>query len=180
MNRATVIVALYGALGLLAIGWGWWRGDRNIYEYGERNLVWLAASPFVGLAFGLAMVFLSRLAVHSMEWARVLHREFHAVVHELSSKEIFLLAVSSALGEELFFRGAMLPALGLWASSVLFALMHVRAQWRFLPWTVMSFIMGLAMGLMYMKTGNLGAPIVAHFTINLLNLSYIAKHELRA
>jgi len=180
MNRATVIVALYSALGLAAIGWGWWRGDRNIYEYGERNVMMLAVSPFVGLAFGLAMVFLSRLAVHSMEWARVLHREFHAVVHELSSKEIFLLAASSSVGEELFFRGAMLPAIGLLPSSALFALMHVRAQWRFLPWTIMSFMMGLAMGLMYMKTGNLGAPIVAHFTINLLNLNYIAKHELRA
>lgn len=180
MNRATVIVALYSALGLVAIGWGWWRGDRNIYEYGERNLMLLAVSPFVGLAFGLAMVFLSRLAVHSMEWARVLHREFHAVVHELSSKEIFLLAAASSVSEELFFRGAMLPAIGLWGSSALFALMHLRAQRRFLPWTVMSFIMGLAMGLMHMKLGNLGAPIVAHFTINLLNLNYIAKHELRA
>jgi len=180
MNRATVIVALYSALGVAAIGWGWWRGDRNLYEYGDRNLVLLAAGPVVGLLFGLAMVFLSRLAVHSMEWARVLHREFHAVVHELSSKEIFLLAASSSIGEELFFRGAMLPALGLWPSSALFALMHVRAQWRFLPWTIMSFIMGVAMGLMYTQTGNLGAPIVAHFTINLLNLSYIAKHELRA
>src|SRR3954470_14874633 len=69
MNRATVIVALYSALGLLAVGWGWWRGDRNIYEFGERNLTWLVASPIIGLAFGLAMVFLSRLAVHSMEWA---------------------------------------------------------------------------------------------------------------
>ena len=180
MNRATVIVALYSALGLAAIGWGWWRGDHNIYEYGERNTLMLAISPFVGLAFGLAMVFLSRLAVHSMEWARVLHREFHAVVHELSSREIFLLAVSSSIGEELFFRGAMLPAIGLWPSSALFALMHVRWQWRFLPWTAMSFIMGLAMGVMHMRLGNLGAPIVAHFTINLLNLNYIAKHELRA
>ena len=180
MNRATVIVALYSALGVAAIGWGWWRGDRNLYEYGDRSLVLLAAGPVVGLLFGLAMVFLSRLAVHSMEWARVLHREFHAVVHELTSREIFLLAVSSSIGEELFFRGAMLPAIGLWPSSVLFALMHVRAQWRFLPWPIMSFIMGLAMGLMYMKLGNLGAPIVAHFTINLLNLNYIAKHELRA
>jgi membrane protease YdiL (CAAX protease family) len=179
LSRATVIVTLYGALGLAAIGWGWWRGDRNIYLYGERNLAWLAASPFVGLAFGLAMVFLSRLAVHSMEWARVLHREFHAVVHELSSKEIFLLAAASSVGEELFFRGAMLPAIGLLPSSLLFALMHVRAQRRFLPWTAMSFIMGLAMGLMYTKIGDLGAPIVAHFTINLLNLNYIAKHELR-
>ena len=181
MNRASVIVALYGALGLAAIGWGVWRGDSNIYQYAHAGgYGWMALSPVVGLLFGLAMVFLSRLAVHSMEWARVLHREFHAVVHELSSKEIFLLAVSSALGEELFFRGAMLPALGLLPSSVLFALMHVRAQWRFLPWTIMSFIMGLAMGLMFMKIGDLGAPIVAHFTINLLNLNYIAKTELRA
>ena len=180
MNRATVIVALYGALGGIAIAWGWWRGDRNIYLYSGFDVRWLAASPFVGLAFGLAMVFLSRLAVHSMEWARVLHREFHAVVHELSSKEIFLLALASSAGEELFFRGAMLPAIGLLPSSILFALMHVRAQWRFLPWTIMSFIMGLAMGLMFMKLGDLGAPIAAHFTINLLNLNYIAKHELRA
>jgi membrane protease YdiL (CAAX protease family) len=180
MNRATVIFALYGALGAIAIAWGWWRGDRNIYLYGALDRRWLLGSPFVGLAFGLAMVFLSRLAVHSMEWARVLHREFHAVVHELSSKEIFLLAAASSVGEELFFRGAMLPAIGLLPSSALFALMHVRAQWRFLPWTIMSFIMGLAMGLMFMRLGDLGAPIVAHFTINLLNLNYIAKHELRA
>jgi hypothetical protein len=31
-----------------------------------------------------------------------------------------------------------------------------------------------------MKLGDLGAPIVAHFTINLLNLNYIARTELRA
>jgi hypothetical protein len=180
MNRSSVIVALYSALGLAAIAWGVWRGDRNLYLYAAIDYRWLALGPFVGLLFGLAMVFLSRLAVRSTEWARVLHREFHAVVHELSSKEIFLLAISSSVGEELFFRGAMLPAIGLIPSSALFALMHVRAQWRFLPWTIMSFIMGLAMGLMFMKTGDLGAPIVAHFTINLLNLNYIAKTELRA
>jgi membrane protease YdiL (CAAX protease family) len=180
MSRATVIVALYGGLGAIAVLWGALRGNANIYQYGPRNLAWLAVSPLVGLVFGLAMVFLSRLAVHSMEWARVLHREFHAVVHELSSREIFLLAAASSLGEELFFRGALLPVVGLFASSALFAAMHVRAQWRFLPWTLMSFIMGVAMGLLHMKLGNLGAPIVAHFTINFLNLNYIAKTELRA
>jgi len=180
LTRAAVIAILYAALGLAAIGIGAWRGHANVYEIGPRKIVWLMASPFVGLAFGLAMVFLSRLAVHSMEWARVLHREFHAVVHELRSKEIFLLAAASSVGEEMLFRGALLPMMGLGLSSALFAAMHVRAQWRFLPWTIMSFIMGLAMGLLYQKLGNLGAPIVAHFTINLLNLHYIAKTELRA
>lgn len=180
LSRAAVIGLLYGALAGVAIIWGQFRHQPNIYEYGPRQSFWLWAAPFVGLAFGLAMVFLSRLLTHSWEWARVLHQEFHAVVHELSSKEIFILAAASSAGEEMFFRGAMLPAIGLWSSSALFAAMHVRAQWRFLPWTIMSFIMGLAMGLMHMKLGNLGAPIVAHFTINFLNLNYIAKTELRA
>lgn len=180
LNRSAVIIALYGALGLLAIGWGAWRGHANLYQRGPHDLTLRLLSPLFGLAFGLAVVFLSRLAVHSLEWARVLHREFHAVVHELSSKEMFTLAAASAIGEELFFRGALLPVMGLWLSSLLFAALHVRAQPRFLPWTIMSFIMGLAMGLMYLRFGDLGAPIVAHFTINLLNLHYIARTELRS
>jgi membrane protease YdiL (CAAX protease family) len=173
-------MVLYGALSLIGIIWAASRGHANLYCYSARPVGWMLASPIIGFLFGSGVVFLSRLAVHSMEWARVLHREFHAVVHELSSREIFLLAASSAVGEELFFRGALLPVVGLLPSSVLFALMHVRAQWRFLPWTIMSFIIGLAMGAMYQTIGDLGAPILAHFTINLFNLNYIASHELPA
>jgi membrane protease YdiL (CAAX protease family) len=180
LSRTHVILLLYGALALFAVGWGALRGRANVYQYGATDRLHLAMSPLVGLVFGLAMVFVSRLLVHSMEWARVLHREFHAVVHELSSREIFLLAVTSSVGEEMFFRGALLPTVGLFASSLLFALVHVRPHARFLPWTLMSFIIGLAMGLLYMKLGDLGAPIVAHFTINFLNLNYISKTELRA
>ena len=44
----------------------------------------------------------------------------------------------------------------------------------------MSFVFGLLMGWVYLSVGDLGCPIVAHFTINLLNLNYIAKTELRA
>jgi membrane protease YdiL (CAAX protease family) len=180
LSRAALIGLLYAALGLVAVAIGAWRGRANVYELpGSRSLVWLMAGPFVGLLFGLAMVFLSRLAVHSLEWARVLHREFHAVVHELNAREIFILAAASSVGEEMLFRGALVPMMGLFWSSALFAAMHMRAQWRFLPWTIMSFIMGLAMGLLFQKLGNLGAPIVAHFVINFLNLHYIAKTELR-
>lgn len=175
-----MIVLLYGGLGAIALAWGAVRGDVDIYRLDHSTPERLVVSPLVGLAVGLAIVFLSRLATHRLEWARVLHREFHAVVHELTSREIFLLALFSSVGEELFFRGALLPQLGLWLSSLVFALLHVRASWRFLPWTVMSFIVGLVMGEMYLELGDLGGPIVAHFTINLLNLNYIAKTELHA
>jgi membrane protease YdiL (CAAX protease family) len=183
MSRGGVIMALYGGLGAVALAWGAIRGNVDIYRYHggpPHPLSHLVASPLVGLAVGLAVVFLSRYATHRLEWARVLHREFHAVVHELNSREIFLLAIFSSVGEELFFRGALLPQFGLIVSSVVFAGLHVRPQLRFLPWTVMSLIVGLVMGLMYMRLGDLGGPIVAHFTINLLNLTFISKNELGA
>ena len=44
----------------------------------------------------------------------------------------------------------------------------------------MSFILGLGMGAMFLWLGDLSGPIAAHFTINLLNLNYISKTELRA
>jgi membrane protease YdiL (CAAX protease family) len=180
LSRASVIFLFYGALSVAAVVWGALRGHADIYRGPASTLIKMAVSPVAGLALGLAVVFLSRLLVHRFEWARVLHREFHALVHELSSKEIFTLALASSIGEELFFRGALLPVVGLWPSTVLFALLHLRPQARFLPWTAMSFILGLAMGAMFMYLGDLSGPIVAHFTINLLNLSYIAKTELRA
>jgi uncharacterized protein len=179
MSRAGLIILVYGGLGVVAVVWAAVRGRADLYRYGESTPLKLALSPLCGVAVGLAVVFLSRFATHRLEWARVLHREFHSVVHELSSREIFLLALFSSVGEELFFRGALLPQLGLWISSGVFALLHVRPHLRFLPWTVMSFIIGVVMGLMYMKLGDLGGPIAAHFTINLLNLNYIAKTELR-
>lgn len=172
---------VYGGLGGIALIWGAVRGNVNIYLVPgvAPSLPRLATSPAIGLAVGLLVVFLSRYATHRLEWARVLHREFHSVVHELTSREIFLLALFSSVGEELFFRGALVPQAGLLLSSLLFGVLHVRPGLRFLPWTLMSLIVGLVLGGMYLKLGDLGGPIVAHFTINLLNLNYIAKTELR-
>lgn len=181
VSRAGLIILVYGGLGAIALIWGAVRGNVNIYLAPGvlPSVARLAMSPAIGLAVGLVVVFLSRYATHRLEWARVLHREFHSVVHELSSKEIFLLAVFSSVGEELFFRGALLPQVGLVLSSLLFGVLHVRPGLRFLPWTLMSLIVGLVLGEMYLRLGDLGGPIVAHFTINLLNLNYISKTELR-
>ena len=158
MNRATVIVALYSALGVAAIGWG--SGAATATSTCSASATWSlarASAPSSGCCSAWRWCSCRGLAVHSIEWARVLHREFHAVVHELSSKEIFLLARrrrrsarSCSSAAPCCRRSGCVP------SSALFALMHVRAQWRFLPWTIMSFIMGLAMGLMYMKTRRSG------------------------
>ncbi|MCA9715855.1 MAG: CPBP family intramembrane metalloprotease, partial [Myxococcales bacterium] len=79
--------------------------------------------------------------------------------------------------EELLFRGAMLDAWGLWLSSLVFAALHLPPKRTLWPWTLSSFILGVALGLLTLLTHNLGAAVAAHFVINLLNLHYITRGE---
>ena len=90
-----------------------------------------------------------------------------------------VLAVASALGEEIFFRGALLPAIGLAGSSLVFALLHVGPKLRFLPWTISSLVAGLLFGQLFLWSGDLAGPIAAHFTVNFLNLRFLSAHEMR-
>jgi membrane protease YdiL (CAAX protease family) len=107
----------------------------------------------------------------------MLHREFRALLGPLSGSEIFLLAFASSVGEEIFFRGALLPALHIWASSAVFALLHIGPGRRYLPWTVSALGVGLVMSGLALWLGDLGAPIAAHFTINFMNLRHISRYE---
>ena len=91
----------------------------------------------------------------------------------LTGREIVILALASSIGEELLFRGALLPWVGVWVQGIVFALLHIGPSRRFLPWTISALVLGLAFGFLARWTGNLGGPIAAHFMINFLNLKYI-------
>ncbi|MBT8495507.1 MAG: CPBP family intramembrane metalloprotease [Deltaproteobacteria bacterium] len=181
MSRSGLVAALYGALALAAILIAAGRDDMDIYRWSdERASLWLLLSPLLGLALGLLVVAMSRLATLRFGWARNLHRSFRELLGELSSREILILALASSIGEELLFRGALQPAWGLWVQAAVFALLHIGPSKQFLPWTLWAFAMGLVFGLMFEWTGNLGAPIVAHFAINYLNLRYISRTPVEA
>jgi membrane protease YdiL (CAAX protease family) len=59
--------------------------------------------------------------------------------------EWFLLALAAGVGEELLFRGALQPVLGLGLTSVLFALIHV--QYGFTPFLLVVLILAVVLGL---------------------------------
>ena len=176
LSRAGLILALYTGLAAAAVGWGLVRGRPDVFHLPPSTFPG-HARPLVGIAAGvalaLALVFLSRWSEHRFEWARLLSREFHAILGELSSGEILLLAVTSSVGEELFFRGALLPDLGLWLSSAAFALPHIGPGVRFLPWTFTSFLVGLCLAGITLWTGDLAGAIAAHFLVNFINLRRI-------
>jgi membrane protease YdiL (CAAX protease family) len=181
LSRATLVIGLYGAMGIVAFLVAAGRGDPDLYRLGGSPPLWqLGTSPAIGIAVGLGVVGLTRLAGRHFQWARDLHVSFRDLLGPLTLREIVILALASSIGEELFFRGALMPWLGVWLQAAVFALLHVGPGKRFLPWTASAFGLGLAFGLLAKYTGNLGGPIAAHFTINFLNLRYIVGEPVPA
>lgn len=177
-SRAKIITTFYVGLGLAGLVWHAVAQENNDIWNAAADPTWrdLLLGPAVGAVFGLGVVAGFRALETRMAWLPELHKEFRGMFGRLSAPEIGLLALASAVGEELFFRGAMLDAWGLWGSSIVFALLHVPPRRALWPWTASAGILGLALGALTMWTGNLGAAIAGHFTINLLNLAYITRN----
>jgi membrane protease YdiL (CAAX protease family) len=180
LSRASLVIGLYGAMGIVAFVIASGLGDPDLYRLGGTpTAARLVVGPALGVALGLAVVAMTRLETRRFQWARELQASFRDLLGPLSAREIVILALASSIGEELLFRGALLPWLGIWVQAIVFALLHVGPGRRFLPWTIHAFALGLAFGALALATGNLGGPIAAHFTINFLNLRYIVAAPAR-
>ena len=168
-------------LAALAIAWASLGQGRSIWTLSEP---WLdspivartAASLALGLILALVVVSTTPALIERAAWARALHRELAPIVKALSPLQIFVLALTSGVAEELFFRGAMQPAWGLVPTSVLFGLAHTGPKRVFLAWSVWAFVMGLLFGLIFELTGVLWGPILAHVMINERNMTYMRGH----
>ncbi|HET7732858.1 MAG TPA: type II CAAX endopeptidase family protein [Paludibacter sp.] len=92
-------------------------------------------------------------------------------VHTLTSLvfNVLLVAMIPALGEELFFRGAvqgifrqkMNVKIAIWLTAILFSAIHMQF-YGFIP----RMLLGAFFGYLLFWSGNLWLPIVAHFTNN--------------
>lgn len=134
-------------------------------------------SASLGLVLGAAIVMSTRLSVARFEWARRLHRELRPVARAMTTTGIIVLALLSALGEELLFRGLLQPWLGIIPQAILFGLLHqVRGSSRWV-WVAWATLVGLLLGSIFRVTGSLAGPIVAHALVNGLNLAYLKAHD---
>lgn len=79
----------------------------------------------------------------------------------------FLVALFSSVAEEIAFRGALQPVIGLVPTSILFALTHL--QYQLTPATIIILVVGLTFGWVRQHYGTLAA-ITSHFFYNFLLL----------
>ncbi len=127
----------------------------------------------VGLLAGGVVVLLTREFTLRTRVGEDLGRAFAQVLGPLSWPDCLLLAALSGVAEEVFFRGALQPLVGLVLASLIFGLVHFVPRREFLPWTGFALLAGFLLGVLFEATGNLLAPVLAHATVNALNLRFL-------
>lgn len=141
------------------------------------RLAGVLSSAALGLAFALGVILTTRVAVARFGWARRLHGELRPVARDLSLGQILLLAALSSLGEELLFRGFLVPLLGVLLSAVVFGLAHqIRGPSRWV-WAGWAMGVGVGLGAIFAATGSLVGPLLSHAVVNAVNLSYLRDHD---
>lgn len=156
------IILFYSVLALLGIVWIQW-GNLEVRFFGTSGI-------FLATAIGFMVFILSNIITQKMSWAQKLEQLFVKLLTPMSLPMIMTLSLFSAIGEEIFFRGAIQNQFGIIASSLLFGLVHFPIEKTMIPWTLSATIMGFVLGGLYLYAGHLLAPITLHFVINGLNL----------
>jgi membrane protease YdiL (CAAX protease family) len=156
----------YGALTVAAALWSGLQGF-DLPFFGDSA----ALSVLLGSLATVATVSLGLLAYRLLPVLREIAEEIAPrLLDGVNRGSLVLLALFSGIGEETFFRGALQQEFGLVVASLVFGLVHVGPDRRYLVWTVWAILAGLLFGVLYEVTGGLLAPILAHSAHNAATL----------
>ncbi len=81
--------------------------------------------------------------------------------------------VVAPVNEEIFFRGLLVPRIGILPSAILFGILHASYNSTFGIEIIAAFIFGLLAGYVFKRTKSLYPSIVAHMLVNALALFVI-------
>lgn len=168
---------VYAGASAIAVGAAIARGTSPLSAASWSGLEasWLghAASLAGGAALAAVTIVATRQFVRRSERVRALHAHLRPAIKNAGDGTVVLLGIASAVGEELFFRGLLAPVLGVVLSSLAFGVLHQvrgRARWVWAAWAT---AMGLLFGALFLGTGSLLGPILAHAAINVVNLRFL-------
>jgi membrane protease YdiL (CAAX protease family) len=173
--KLALVLPFYGAFVAAAFLWSALAGrPRLVYQPGLASPSRALLGAGIAFAGGMVSVGLSRLLLERTRWARELFDWFAALLGPLSRRDVLLFALLSSVGEELLFRGAIQPSLGLYPTTLIFALLHFPPRRELWPWSLFAGVLGLGLGALSRWSGDLGGAVIAHFTVNALNLGAVA------
>jgi len=188
ISFVTIFYVIIAMIGFLC---DHWLANIDVLIWHNEYQTSIVLDAGLGAGVGIAVVIASQVLDRTTKWARLLTSEFTKMLGSLSVTQAFVFALCSGVAEEIFFRGFLQQLLsvhvfagehavlfGLILSSLIFGGLHIGPDFRkFWPWMVMAIVLGAVFGGLYIYTGNLLAPILAHFTINFFNLLLMSPNQ---
>ena len=177
-SRASLVLPLYlmmaGAGGL----WSALRGHFNVWRIQHHP----DPSPIAGALIGRRLRAAAGGGVAAVgrpvRLGPRLEQDFRDRLGPLTRREMLVLAVASSLGEEILFRGALMPAVGLWLVQPDLRAVARRASSRATcPGPLSALVAGFGFGQLYRWSGDLTGPVLAHFLVNYLNLRHLGQRR---
>lgn len=172
-----IALLFYGGLGCVALLWRMSTPGASILSPDGATLPDLSLGRAVAAGFGVGLVALA-LSEALTRWTAIGEALAETLGEGLSGigrADGILLAFASGLAEEMFFRGALQPAIGLVWASLVFGACHFLPRRELVLWSGYAVAMGLAFGLLFEFTGHLAAPVTAHIVVNAVNLPRLAS-----
>ena len=171
-----IAAAVYGAVLLFSFGMAFLQDQLGIL-FGE---AWPSGPHLLaGLGVGLALVVLSRVAAHAWPPMTRLVDGLTDAIGPIGILPALALAALSGVAEEVLFRGALWPGLGFLGTSILFGLVHVWPSRAFWVYPLFATAAGLLFGLLRLGTQSLWPGVLAHVTVNALNLVWLGRRARR-
>jgi membrane protease YdiL (CAAX protease family) len=168
----------YGLMGCGALFWRMAMPGQSILHPSigaEATASSLPVAAFAGLMLGLAAVGVSELLTRWTDLGEALADVLGESLAGIGPGDAVLLALASGTAEEMLFRGALQPAVGIVWASMIFGACHFLPRKELALWSLYAVLMGFAFGWLFEWTGQLLAPIVAHTVVNAINLPRLAR-----
>lgn len=169
-------VAFYAMLGAIGFGWAELSGATT-YLSASSDRQHLLLSVGAGVLAALPLLGGGALLERYVPSLRALAREVRETFGVLRHRDVVLFSLSSAVGEEMLFRGAVLPALGLPVSALLFGAAHGFFRGPYRAWSLYATVTGVLLGALTQWTGTLVAAIVCHATVNFASLTELVPGQ---
>jgi uncharacterized protein len=173
---ALPVVASYGVLAALGLVWMVLAGAE-----GRPSLLpassQLGAGLLGGAALAAGVIAATPALLRFSPQMQSLATDIRGLIDGSSNRALLAMALSSGIGEEVFFRGGMQTSLGLVATTLVFGLLHGLPGTRYAAWGIFALVVGLGLGLIRELEQGLWGACLAHVTINYVNLRRILRYE---
>lgn len=125
----------------------------------------LVGCILIGVQFAVIILWIGLVAPEDYLQQTAAAREISGAINTVGLA--LILSLSAAVGEEIFFRGALQPVFGIVLTSAFFAVIHT--QYALTPATLLILVVSLGLGYVRLRHDT-WAAIIAHFVYNFIPL----------